>query len=473
MLKVVAKDSLIYSVAQGFALGLPLLLMPVFSRRLSPAEYGAFEFVSVLMVFAGFLSSLELSQGMARCFADCTNRDERCSFASTGFWITCALSLLLLVVAWPLSSWLAPQNGSAVSMQLLVTAIVAVAFTNVYNFLLQALRWDLRAGQFGVAVVVYAVVYVVGSVCLLALFELQAAGILIAQSIAALIGGLAGYFLGRDNIKGLFSTHAAGAMLKFSLPLIPSSVCVLIAASADRIMIQTLVGEEAVGVYSAGLRLASLLGISLVGLNFALTPHVYRNLNSPHARIEVARLFRLFMAVFLAFLLLLTLFAQHIMRLLAPAAYQDAYIVVPVVGAAMIIARCYVFTPGLDVARKTPTIALLNMLGGFGALTLNAVFIPKLGIFGAGLAMFTNSLGIFLLYAFLAQRQLAVPFDVRRLVSAGMLATVFVVVNTRLSAVWPLILLLSLGVLQSLAVAAILIRPHEIRSFGRWIGLSR
>ena len=72
MLRQLLRESAIYGVTGLVTRGLQIVLVPVYTRFLSPVEYGALDYVLMLAALANLTVALEITQGLARRFADVT-----------------------------------------------------------------------------------------------------------------------------------------------------------------------------------------------------------------------------------------------------------------------------------------------------------------------------------------------------------------------------------------------------------------
>ena len=64
MLKQLFRDSAVYTVATLLTTGLGFVLLPIYARVLTPAEYGLFDYVTVVGLLVGVTVALEVAQGM-------------------------------------------------------------------------------------------------------------------------------------------------------------------------------------------------------------------------------------------------------------------------------------------------------------------------------------------------------------------------------------------------------------------------
>jgi O-antigen/teichoic acid export membrane protein len=76
----------------------------------------------------------------------------------------------------------------------------------------------------------------------------------------------------------------------------------------------------------------------------------------------------------------------------------------PILACASVMSRMYIFSPGLDIAKKTTTIALINLSAALTNIILNFLMIPLLGIEGAAGATLISAVLTFAGYMVLSQR---------------------------------------------------------------------
>src|SRR5207253_3408143 len=154
-------------------------------------------------------------------------------------------------------------------------------------------------------------------------------GAMIGQLAGALAAALALFVLSRRAYTLDFDRHKLRAMLAFSFPLVPSGVGVFLNGFADRIVLQHARSLADVGVYGVAFRIATIVALLLAGFQGAATPLILARHKEPTTPRELARIFRLFSAVALIAFLVVSLFADTEVRVLASAAYARADILVP------------------------------------------------------------------------------------------------------------------------------------------------
>lgn len=410
MVKQLFRDTLVYGLARFISFGASLFILPVYTRVFAPAAYGAIDILSLMINLLNLTLALEIAQALARFLPDLITQRERISYSSTVLWFTVGVYGLFLPVIWalaePVSAWLLNDRALAHAVR---AAALAAWGTGVYGVALNQLRWQLQPRAFAVTSILYTVVYLASSVFLVVVLQVGVAGVFWGQVIAG--GGgiaLALYFARRDY-GWAFNWRQCREMLRFSVPLVPSSVAVFIFLYIDRFVISRLLTFEDLGIFGIGYRVASVVSLLMYGFQGALTPLIYTYYAQPDTPRDLARIFRYFAAAALVVWTSLALFGPEVLTIFTTPAYYGAVAVISPLVLAILLFNLYIFAPGLAIAKKTGLFAAINIAGAGLNCVLNLMLVPALGIQGAALATLTSAAAMFGLHMFWSQRYYPVP----------------------------------------------------------------
>ena len=109
--------------------------------------------------------------------------------------------------------------------------------------------------------------------------------------------------------------------------------------------------------------------------------------------------------------LILTLFAKDILVVFTTPQFYGSSVVVIFLVPAILLGNMYIFSPGIGISKKTHLIVWINVVGGLMNTSLNYIFIPSMGITGAGLATMLSYFAIFCAYTVIGQRFYRIPHD--------------------------------------------------------------
>jgi O-antigen/teichoic acid export membrane protein len=471
LLKAFWRDSLVYAIPAIVSRGLAFFLVPIYTRVLRPADYGAFDLLMVFVSIVNLTVALEVSQGLARFYTITEEADRKVAYASSAFWFTVVCYGLFGLVAFGCSSrlsmWVMGSEGMGTAFRL---GILYVCCNGIFYLIQNQFRWELRSRHYAVVSLLVTLATAVAAVELAYGLGWGLEGLLGGMVIGTIPGIVYGLWHLRQSFRLRFQPACLREMLKFSAPLVPSGVAVFISTYIDRLMINYHLSVEAVGIYGIGFRLASVVGLVMVGFQGALTPLVYTYHRQADTPGEMARIFRYFVAFALLLFLVITLFAHDILVLWTTSAFYGGAAVVVFLVPAILLSQMYIFAPGVFIAGKTHLVWWINLSGAILNTTFNALLIPGLGIQGAALATLMGYLAVFGGYMALSQRFYPVPHAWGRLALAVALAGALAV-----AVPWAARETLSRWVFSGLALAIMagaiialgLISGDEIRHLGR------
>lgn len=97
-MKKFLKSFSIYGLIPIFGKFISILLLPLYTRLLTPADYGAQDILVQLSIFLTFLINLEMYAGVGRHFYDRQSLKEKQKLVSTGLWLTVLIGILVLAL---------------------------------------------------------------------------------------------------------------------------------------------------------------------------------------------------------------------------------------------------------------------------------------------------------------------------------------------------------------------------------------
>lgn len=410
MLRAFLKDSLVYTIPSLLSRGLSLFLVPLYTRVLSPADYGSLD---LLTVFAGIVNltiALEISQGVARFYPIESDPQRKTGYASVAFWFTLSCYSVFCILCLSCTRLLAPlilgQPGHDRAFQL---GIGYITLNGLFYLLQNQLRWELRSQAYAVTSMLMSIV----SACLAAYFSYGLhwglEGLLLGMLIGSGTAIAASMYLLRQSIRFTFDRAILLQMLGFSSPLVLSGIAVWVSLYIDRVMINHFLSIREVGLYGIGYRVASIASLAMVGFQGALTPLVYTHYREADTPFQLARIFRFFMATALIMFSGLTLFSEEILHMLTSASFYSGASVVIYLVPALLLSNMYIFTPGISIAKKTHFFIWINLGSALLNLTFNYLLIPVFGFVGAAIATLMAYVATFATYMTLSQKFYKVP----------------------------------------------------------------
>jgi O-antigen/teichoic acid export membrane protein len=447
-----------------------VVLVPIYTHTLAPAEYGIVEYLTVVQNLVQVCAGLEITQAVARFYAGASTESDRRAYASTALWFMLATFFAAcagLYMAFILGG--AQAVGLGESRALVVWGLLAV-YTRILFYALQSqARWELRSDLYAAANAVAAAT-TIGLVAYL-LF-VRGAGV-----VGAFAGLSAGYGVASVfcllSLRRTYLPRFEGAklreMLRFSLPLAVSSVALFCANYGDRVILQSALGFESLGVYGIGARFAAVVTLAINGFQLGAAPLIFRNHAAPGTPAALAQLLRLFLCTGLLAVIVLAACSVELIQLFTTPAYAPAAQLVPVLAFAIVVAGLYIFVPGLALQNMTARLAGVNIANAVLALALVAAFVRIGRETGAAVAVLASATIGFAVHAAFSQRVYRIPIEWRRLIAAYLVTAAAIAALSTLAAAGgrSIVLRAMTGVISSCALIALLSTPEERQAAGR------
>lgn len=411
MVKDLLRDSVIYTIATVLSRGIQIILLPIYTRYLSPSDYGMTDLLGAVSALATVLVSVELLQAIARFYPMEKDQGRKKEISSTGLFFVAHNYLAFALAATVLAPFISRlMFGSGEAAGLVRIAAWAMAGNGIYYYLQAQLRWDLRSVDYSIASIVYVTVSALASIVMIIFLRMRAYGLFGGQIAGALVAGGVSFYRNRPVYGLKYSTAKLREMLSFSLPFVLSSLCVILSTYVDRFFIKRFCQLELVGVYGTAVRLSSVVSLVFMGFNIALTPMIYSNAESPELPNRLARLFAAFISISSVIAAAAFLFSPEIVGILFSREYAEAASVAPILVCSAIGASLYLFFPGMSIRKQTRPIVFIGAIALAANFAFNALLVPFFGIFGAAASSLGTSMVTALSYFVLSQKKYPIPF---------------------------------------------------------------
>ncbi len=380
--KKLLSDTVILGLGTFGSKLLVFLLMPLYTAWLSTAEYSTAELISSTANLLIPLACIGISNGIFR-FAAERESDKTSVFSS------CIALLGIGLVAFCI---LSPLLGLIEYFSNYVWLIVAyVFFADVQSVCAQYVRAIDRTRLFAVQGILNTGLTVLFNILFLAAFDMGVTGYVLSVVIGNILTSV--YLIVAAKLWRVFRFSAIdkrlmGDLLRFSLPMIPTTVCWLITDLSDRYMVTYFWGSEVNGVYSAAYKIPTVVnlisGIFMQAWQFSAVAESSDEIGCKHFYSEV---FRGFLSVIFIGTAGLIFLSRLLADLLLNAAYFEAWRYMPVLLCAAAMEALVSFLATIYMVRKKSMHSFLTALIGTTLnLVLNFLFIPGYGALGAAVA---------------------------------------------------------------------------------------
>ena len=392
--KYLFKNTIIFTIGNLASKLIAFFLIPLYTNVLTTKEYGTIDLVITICTIAVPILTLNIMEGIMRFNLDeksNKNKITKIGILILGYGVVIGLILI------PIS-----QRFNQISHLSLLIYFYVIASASSQIFLAD-LRGKELLLQYSIGNVLNTFLIAVLNILFLLIFKLGLLGYLLAYAISNLVISIYAIAVGKGYlaISENMDIVKMREMLKYSIVLIPNSFMWWIMNSSDHIMVTSMIGVAANGIYAISYKLPTLIstftGIfnqawsySAIKENGSTDEEKYNNSVLNHM-ISIVMLIGVAMMVII----------KPFLKIYVQENYFEAWKYTP-----FLIIGCVYLTLGTFMStsytvHKDSKGYLIS--GSFGALIniiLNFVLIPIIGVYGAAIATCLSYIFVFIFRVF-------------------------------------------------------------------------
>jgi len=270
------RHSLVYGIGGLVSRIVAVLLLPVYTHYLTPADYGKIETLIALTTVLGIVLRAGISSAFFRFYFDAEDAAGRRIVLRTSFWFTMGAGtlglLLLLVFADPVSDFLFGTTGAA---NLVRAAGVALWATVNYEQLTSLFRVEERSFAFVCASLANVFLTIGITLALVVWLDKGAVGVIVGNFSGTLLVYVALLGFRREQLGLQFDRGLLREMNRFGIPLVPTALFLWVTNFSDRFFLVKLSDVSEAGLYSVGVRVASAMVLLLTAFRMAWPAFAY------------------------------------------------------------------------------------------------------------------------------------------------------------------------------------------------------
>jgi O-antigen/teichoic acid export membrane protein len=427
-LRRLATTGAAYTAASIVSKLIAVALLPLYTRYLTTADYGAAEVMFAAVVSASIIVRLGLIEALLRFYYKDEEDPARVvatSFAAL-FWLATGAALIALPFAGPISEALLAESAPDLAR----ISIGGLWVLTLFEYLLTLFRLEERARAFFVTTML-SVISAIGLTAVLVVGAGEGArGLLLGSyaSGAAFVLGL--IFVHRKRLSLWVDRALLRRLMRFGLPTMPAELSLYMLNFVDRIIIVRTVGLAEAGLYSLAVKFAQGVNVLVRGFQLAWPPLAYSIRDDGEARRAYAAVVTWFTAGCAFVVTGMWLLSRWIVRALAAPEFFGSYEAIGLVATGVTLYALYMVlvvilgrTGRTEFNFPATAAALIANVG------LNLALVPSLGIVGAGIALVASYLVVLALMYGFTQRLFPVPYEWGRLARVVLASATLVAVG--------------------------------------------
>lgn len=391
-----------------------LIFIPIITKNFSTSDYGVWAQVNTLIALVPNVVNLGLPYTMVRFLA--AEKDK--NMIRQSFYSMMALvlaSTLVMVAIFLIFSYQIANALFDGSMQIMLIVTV-ISFLACLNLMLLSYFRTFQQISYYSAFLVAQTYIGVGLSIILTLMKYPIEIVVLGLLSGYLIVFIAMAMLIIRQLGFTAKLKSLKEELKFAIPTVPNNVSSWVVDSSDKFVIGIFLGSAAVGCYSPGYALGSILLMFLTPFAVllpAVLPEYFETGDMDKVNTFLIYSMKYYLLITIPAAVGMSLLSKPLLYILTTTVIADnGYMITPLVALGAIFMGIYGIVNNIIILEKKTTIlgyiwisvAILNIV-------LNIFAVPILGIYGAGLATLVCYFFAFAVTLIYSKKYARLPFD--------------------------------------------------------------
>lgn len=383
---------MILAIGQLSSKLLVYVMLKFYTSMLGTAGYGEMSVIVNACDLLISVVSLSISSGIMRFALDQSNNGQMVFSMGVN---TILINSVLFLAITPLIGKIPFLKGYEWTIYIYVVLGALKEVCAIY------VRSRQSVTLFAIDGIVTTVSTVVFNLILLGIFKFGIVGyifsIILGNITSMIFLGITGQLYAEYRPFGVDRTLRS-AMLRYSIPLMPSMIMWWIINVSDSFMVKELMSNDAAGIYSFAYRFPNLANLVMAIFSNAWRMTAITERNSRATSNFYSNAFSMLQTImFIACAGIMLILRPVIMPFFASEGFETAYLYVPVLLGAVIFQGMVNFLGSIyEAARKTTHSLTSSVVSAVTNIVLNILLIPLIGIMGAAVATLTSYIVVFI-----------------------------------------------------------------------------
>lgn len=365
------------------------IMLPIYTRFLTTADYGTIELLGTVLDFIGIIVGMRIAQAIFRFYSAYEAPFEKNEVITTSLLLVALLNMLGVMFIYFFSSSIA---NVVLGSEEYAGLLVLFSFTLLGAAFIEIPMVYLRAIQKPWVFVLFSTLKLVSQLGLniyfIVFLKMRVEGVIYSAvlSTAFLSAILLIYTLRKTGCR--FSIKKAKEITSFSWPLIVTSIIAFYITFGDRYFLQFYRDLSDVGIYALGYKFGFLLGFVVGAPFFSIWDseryNVLKKSNAKEIYHDVLLVFSLLLVLFVG---IISIMSKDILRVMADPSFWPAYKLIPIILAAYAFNALTDYTMmGILLKKRTRLLIYGNFITAVVITGAYWFLIPRMGPMGAAIA---------------------------------------------------------------------------------------
>lgn len=403
------KNTIIYFIGNFGSKILSLILVPIYSRYISPEPLGIYDLLITSAALLQPIILFQLSDGIFRWLISEKNNDAKYIYIKTVSQVVLLNNVLAFVIAFTVSIF--------IKIPYFWYIACFVVINSIYPFIQQITRglgknklYSFVGLSVSICLFVFAILFVV-------VFGMTVDGLLLAQILSESTGIIilivAQFKVFKLSIKAGAEKRFRGEVLRYSMPLIPNTISWWIISASDRYVVTATLGTYHNGILSMATKFPTMMTVVTSIFNLAWQESAILTNESKNKAEFYTEIFNNYVRFLFSAAIVLIPLTKIIVVWLVDPSYSESWHYSSILYVAAIFSALSSFLGAAYLSsKKTKGSLVTTIVCAAINLLVDIALIRFIGLFAAVVSTFVSYFALFVIRLFHTKRYFKIKLDV-------------------------------------------------------------
>lgn len=380
--KELIKNTIIIGIGKFATQVLTFFLLPLYTSKLNPTEYGIYDFLYVLSIFLLPIITMLMEESMFRFLIDANNEEKRKKIINQSIIYIVISTIIFSLIGIIITKLINFDYGLIFILYIISNVLIALsnAITRgMGNFKIFSIS-NFFTGFITILLNVYFLLNL--KIGIIGLFLAS----IIANTLVSLVV-LIKMKIYKYFSKGFLDRKLLKEMIKYSIPLVPNNVSLSIINLSDRLIITSFLGSAQNGIYAISNKIPNIMNTFYSFFYTAWQESSAKALSKENTNEYYNSIYIAIKNFLYAILICIITAIPFIFSILINESYCEAYLYIPILILGVYYSNISGFYGGIFTAYKsTKILGITTTIAAIINLVVNLLLIKSIGVYAAAIS---------------------------------------------------------------------------------------
>lgn len=377
------KNTMIIAIGNICTKCISFFMLPLYTSLLSTSEYGTVDMIHVIVSLSVIIMTFQLEQAVFRYLIEARGDSEKQKDYITTTMVFVGTVNVVCITILSIFFRIINYQYTFYVIATIVVSIIGAIFLQVTRGLGYTIVYAMGSFISGSLNVILNVLFI-------AFLGWKVDGMLLAALIANLVSSFyvglkikIWTFLQFQNFK----ICSLKELLKYSIPLIPNTICWWIIKGSDKVVINAFIGVAANGIYSVAYKFPSIFSMITNVFHISWTESTAENIESDDNVVFVQQVMNKTIRIYSTVNISIIAIMPFVFSFFVSEGFKEAYFYIPLLMTGSLFHSIANLYGSLYTAlKKTNEIAKTTFLAAIINLGINIILVKYIGIYAAAVS---------------------------------------------------------------------------------------